>query len=172
MKKITFVGLYSANIGDIVIADCTEYLFKEQFGNILSEKVDLNFQNRNILFIKTLKILRKLSLSKIRFLLLKESYKRHYEKQIDKNSDLIVIVGGGILKFKYENFAPKLVALIDCAEKNNIPVIMNAIGVEGFSKENIGCKWLHKAINRAINKTINKAITTRDDIDSLNNEYL
>jgi len=167
MKNITLLGLYNeANTGDLVIADCTEYLYKEQLNNILIQKKDLAPAIRVSFFEK---LFRKLGLfSKQRFIIIKNKYLRYYEETINKDSELIVVVGGGIIKFKYQNFAQELTALMDFSEKYNVPVIMNAVGVEGFDEKHIGCKLL----KRSINKAINKAITTRDDIELLKNKWL
>jgi len=172
IKKITLLGLYNeTNLGDLVIADCTEYLYKQLLDNVQIQKVNLAPKIQIFFFER---VFLKLQLfPKECFIITKNKYRQYYEKNIDKISQLIVVVGGGILKFKYQNFAQQLVALVECAETFNIPVVMNSVGVEGFDKKHTGeCIWLNKIINKAINKTINKAITTRDDIELLENKWL
>jgi polysaccharide pyruvyl transferase WcaK-like protein len=171
MKQITLAGLWNEiNFGDVVIADCAEFLYKEQLdGNVLFDKLDLNLPSKISISTRIiLKLCKIFSLTGLFFFFVKECYKRYYRKNISKNSNLIVLTGGGILKFKYQEVAHQLVALIEVAEKRKVPVVINAVGVECFDSGHIGCKLLR----RAINKKIVKAITTRDDIELLENKWL
>jgi polysaccharide pyruvyl transferase WcaK-like protein len=178
MKKIVLAGLLNIkNFGDGVIADCTEYLYNEEtksIPNVIYSGLDL----RGLEQVKRNKSypLKKLNGIKFRlqnlfynnsFEIRKREFMDYYEKRI-KGSSLIVAVGGGIIKYKYEQFWLYLDALISVAEKHHIPVVLNAVGVESYDENNEKCQILKKALN----KTAVKAITTRDDIDTLSRKYL
>lgn len=88
--------------------------------------------------------------------------KKYYFDKV-KKSDIIIFTGGGMLKYKYQNCYNYIDQITKIAEENNIPVGLNAVGVEGYDEENIKCRILKKALNR---KCI-KMVTTRDDINKL-----
>src|SRR5699024_2663748 len=52
--------------------------------------------------------------------------------------------------------------------EKNIPLIINAAGVEGYDEDDARCQLLKDSLNRSIVKSI----TTRDDIETLNNKYI
>lgn len=140
MLKIILVGLKNClNLGDVVINDSTEYLIHAIFREI-------NFRNYTLVSID----------------MTEEDYS-HIE-----GSDLIIFVGGGILKYKYQKFYYYIDKITRMAEMNNIPVIFNAVGVEDYDESNANCKLLQEAINR---KCV-KQITTRDDLELLQSKYL
>lgn len=172
-KKIYFAGLLSEkNLGDIVIIESTEGLYKEalpQQHNVLFERLNLQFSNLSFIT----KVVRKLI--RILFKIAKVDathyelnlLKKHYKKQLS-DADLIILVGGGLIKYKYQGFFLFLTALIDVAEEKNIPLIINAAGVEGYDAEDARCQLLKKSLNRSIVKSI----TTRDDIETLDKKYI
>ncbi|MFT4221268.1 MAG: polysaccharide pyruvyl transferase family protein [Microbacterium sp.] len=82
--------------------------------------------------------------------------------------DAIVFTGGGFIKFKTQglNYVDEII--LKAARKRNIPVMMNAVGVEGYSRTDIRCQRLKKALN----SDNVRVITTRDDIDTLNERYI
>lgn len=82
--------------------------------------------------------------------------------------DAIVFAGGGFLKFRTQGLNYYVEQIIKIAEKNNIPVMMNGVGIEGYDENDIRCQKL-KVI---INKDCVKVITTRDDVDTLENLYI
>ncbi|WP_157980686.1 polysaccharide pyruvyl transferase family protein [Aliidiomarina taiwanensis] len=175
MKTICFAGLVSeTNLGDIAILKSTEYLYKKALPNI--EKFGfkrLNIQHENVksTLLHKLKIsaLEKLNIdaSKVKIHKLISDSKKQYRNELG-GVDLIVIVGGGLIKYKYQRFFMYLVALIEVAEELNIPVVLNSVGIEGYSKTDRRCQMLKKALN---NPTV-KSITTRDDINTLKNLYM
>ena len=78
---------------------------------------------------------------------------------------MIVIVGGGIFKYSVRtNFVPIFKLIIEIAEKMNIPVIFNAVGIEGIHNED---DKQFKTLEKVINKNIVKMCSTRDRIDVL-----
>lgn len=88
---------------------------------------------------------------------------KKYYKNIIKGKDAIIFVGGGLIKYKYQNCYHYINEVTKIAEENQIPTFLNAVGVEGYDEKNVKCKILIKALNR----DCVKMITTRDDIDNL-----
>ena len=84
-------------------------------------------------------------------------------KNIVKDVDYILFVGGGLIKYKYQNCYHYIDEITKYAEKYNKKVYFNSVGVEGFDKSNVKCRRLYKALNRQCVKSI----TTRDDLDTL-----
>lgn len=87
---------------------------------------------------------------------------------INKNTSAIIFVGGGIIKFKYQYFHVYLNVITQYAEKYNIPVMFSGVGIEGYDEHHPDCMTLKEMLNR---KCI-KVITTRDDFECLNNNYI
>ena len=85
-----------------------------------------------------------------------------------KDLDAIVFTGGGFIKYKTQglNYIDELI--LKTARRRDIPVMMNAVGVEGYSETDIRCQRLKKALN----SDNVRVITTRDDIDTLNDHYI
>jgi polysaccharide pyruvyl transferase WcaK-like protein len=178
MKKICFAGLVSeTNLGDVVILTTTEQLYKNALpADIEVEFCRLDIQYRNSaestgsLWHKLwLFLLEKSGLSsrKLKILKLISDTKQQYKSQLDK-ADLLVLVGGGLVKYKYQRFFIYLIALIEVAEELKIPVVMNAVGIEGYDETDFRCQMLKQALNRSIVKSI----TARDDIDTLKQLYM
>lgn len=172
VKKICFVGLYNVkNLGDPIIAYCTEWLFKKHLPIQSTYQVTLDYAEKNMNWSFIHRLERKLykltkTQNKINFGIYLES-KKYFKKQL-KGADLIVVVGGGLIKYKYQHFHEHLSALIDVAEKMNIPVVLNAVGVEGYDDKDECCQFLKKHLN----SSCVKHISIRDDIDTFNKYYL
>lgn len=165
-SKILLVGLYKdSNLGDKVIFDCTKYLLESK-GSCNFEKLYLS---PKLSFLE--RALRKLYVKIVgdekAFNLLTYFLQKRFCKKI-KNADKIIFVGGGIIKWRYQFFGAEIFSVIKLAEKYNKKVFFNAVGVEGFNKKD----WRCKILKNAINSQCVKLITTRDDIDLLNNFYL
>lgn len=92
---------------------------------------------------------------------------RHLEGKI-KGLDALVFAGGGFIKFKTQGLNYLTELIIAIAQKNGVPVMMNAVGVEGYSDEDVRCQKLKAALNSGVVKMI----TTRDDIETLNTRYI
>lgn len=173
MKTICFAGLMSeTNLGDIVIIESTKGLYKEALKGQGNFKVsDLNLQFTNLSFsyraIRKLKRLFYSIFSSDSSHLEVSLLKKHYKKQI-KNADLLVLVGGGLIKYKYQSFFLCLTALIEVAKELNIPLVINAVGVEGYDENDPRCQLLKESLNN----DIVKSITTRDDIKTLSHKYI
>ncbi len=126
MLKILLIGLKNgANMGDVLINECTEYLIKSVFE-------ELSFSDYSIFSI--------------------DMETDNYE--IVNLVDLIIFTGGGIIKYKYQKFYLYINAIIDMALKRNTPVIFNAVGVEGYDENDERCVLLKQAINAPCVKQI------------------
>lgn len=142
--KVLIAGLTQcSNLGDVVIADCVKYLIKK------SAKKD-GLKNLKISALDIRRQKDKASLAKIR------------------NSDLMIFPGGGFIKYKKEKFPVEMGRFTDLAEHFGIPVMYNAMGVEGYDPEHEGCIKL-KAMLEARSS---RYITSRDYSDFLNETYL
>ena len=87
--------------------------------------------------------------------------------KISKDNSCIIFVGGGIVKYVYEKFEIYIDQITKYAEDNSIPVMFNAVGIEGFDGNNESCIVLKNALNRECVKMI----TVRDDLDTLLDKY-
>lgn len=137
--RILLMGLVNCtNLGDCVILDCTLYLIKK-ICNELNITYEIDI-----------------------FDLEKNTY------EWEASYDLLIFSGGGIIKYKYQNFYQMIDSATQVAETKNIPVIFSGIGVEGFSEQDEKCQRLKNALNRSCVK----GITTRDDIYTLTHSYI
>jgi len=154
--RIAFVGLYAEhNFGDPIIAKCTETMFLENLPESISPAVvRLNIDERHRHPAVEMKLIRKFlrfPLNRIDFLKRFEevcyvkSYHRYYAAQL-QDIDLVVVVGGGIIKYSYQFFWGSLAALFDVAQNLQIPVVLNAVGVEGYDESNWKCRLLQEAL--------------------------
>lgn len=142
--KVLLCGLTQCrNLGDVVIADCVNYLLKKTakwagLKNVKITPMDIRRQKD------------KKSLAKI------------------KNSDLLIFPGGGFIKYKTEKFPVEMGRFTNLAEYYGIPVAYNAMGVEDYDEQNEGCAVLKAMLeNRS-----SRYITCRDYADLLNSTYL
>lgn len=183
MKKIKLVGTYyEQSHGDALLFDCVKYIYSEiakknnieidvEFVDILG-KTKINYNNSNTQnslkkIIKKIPVLSK-CLKKLKNILFIKKIKKFYSK-VFEDADLIVIVGGGLFKYNVRtNFAPIFKLIIEIGQKKNIPVVFNAVGIEG--KHNSKDKW-YKILQKSINKDTVKLCSTRDRIDVLK-EYI
>ena len=184
MKKIVLAGFPSVkNLGDPVLFESTEYLIKDVLRNvpypIVVERLDL-LGGKVGLKQLTGKIINRLydrigdqkerqlrSHYAIKELIYGLLLREHFEKAV-KGSVAVVVAGGGLIKFKYESCDYRLIMLIKIASKHNIPVYLNAVGIEGYSDSDLRCQELKKHLN----SEVVKVITTRDDISLLNDKYV
>lgn len=176
-KKVVFVGLYQdSNLGDKIIAHCTEWLFKNRGGIYDCEWLSLD---PNIpktiptLLYRVWRKLIKLLLGKNRIISTSDRWalyqlEKYYNSEIGA-ADLVVFVGGGLIKYQYQFCCwGSVSSIIRVAKRKNIPVVLNAVGVEGYNPDNACCQCL----KRAIQLPNVKSISVRDDIQTLLNKYL
>lgn len=196
MKKIALVGLnYDSNLGDPIIYDSCKFLVERilEKHNISEYKIiSLDMSGRTsyteTFYLKEDKVVRRIRDIQTKLLgcvikLIPSSVKlkrlrwytsshyhdivAYYEKNL-RDVDIIILVGGGLIKYKYQGINYYIEEIVKIAEENSIPLMVNAAGVEGFDEKDANCQNLRKALNK---KCIN-IITTRDDLDTLKNKYI
>lgn len=166
-KNILLVGLENAsNYGDPIIYNCTKYLLSKENKNFIYNNLNLNPKINTIYTILN-SISEKIGWNKFNSKLIINEYKRSFNNKI-KKSDAIIFAGGGLIKYKYQYFWSQISAIIDLASQYNIPVYFNAVGIEGYDEYDFKCQHLKEQIN----KNCIRIITTRDDIQTLNNKYI
>ncbi len=195
--KAALVYLKVSNFGDLVIYDTARYLTERIFaGNGIEAEivtVDMGSYQPRLIAKQNKSKGGKLKLQKKLWHLWKKSglysltpdlseklvrkawrrtvhykYFREHEQKKLEEADVIIFCGGGLIKYHQQNFHFYLDEITKIAEEKHIPVIMNAVGIEGYSERNPECRLLKKAINR----DCMVSITVRDDIDLLENKYI
>ena len=183
MSNILLVGLpYDTNVGDQAIFDCTKQLVlnndknstifsidllgKNYYGDDLnSNKVNISYIVRR--FIYPLKYKGEAD-CKLRNYLVEKSLIRSLDNIEFNTIDAIIFVGGGIIKYKYQEFYLGIDLITKIAEKYQIPVMFSGVGIEDYDDKSSKCLILKESLNRACVKSI----TTRDDIRILKDKYL
>lgn len=185
MKKVAVIGLYAIkNAGDNILCEATQYLIKQKNPEVQIVEVDVNpriksYKGLELIPFWISKVLIRISRSIFKYEN-SSKFRYYYEyfmwwlkinrkfKTQLKDVDAIVFAGGGFLKFRTQGLNYYVEQIMKIAKKNNIPVMMNGVGIEGYSETDIRCQRLKKAINQ----DCFKVITTRDDIDTLKNNYI
>lgn len=185
-KKVGVLGLTSnENIGDYLLVESAKFLLTKHSVDTTIVDIDVDprdvgvYSGRHKINLKLFEILNrheKAIFSIIRYKRFQYYYQyaywwiklNWYYKRVLKDLDGIVISGGGFLKFRTQglNYLDELIVKI--AKSNNVPVMLNAVGIEGYDSKDIRCQKLKKTINSGIVKII----TTRDDIDTLRRDYV
>lgn len=137
--NILLVQIVNRNLGDSVIADNAEYLVRQALPRLSRQHYVIQ-----------------------RYDIQSEDYTRV------QAADLIIFDGGGLIKFRQEEFHIYVPALLECAEQSGIPVFFNSVGVEGYDASDERCRRLAQTLNYECVK----GITVRDDFDTLRDNYL
>lgn len=87
---------------------------------------------------------------------------------IDSDTKAIIFVGGGLVKYEHQFLSKPLIQIIQFAEKINVPVMLSAVGVEGYDSRCVDCMEL----KRTLNSHCIKRITTRDDLELLDSDWI
>lgn len=186
MKKIALIGLYTIpNMGDKILCETSSFLTRNLNESCSVKEVDvcprykqdykgiehIKYRIARLLIIIGSKLFQYENKSYFRY---QYEYfmwwlrlNRYYHKQL-KEVDAIIFAGGGFIKFRTQGLNYYVEQIIKIAQKNNIPVMMNGVGIEGYSEEDIRCQRLKKSIN----SDCVKVITTRDDYETLKKHYL
>lgn len=96
-------------------------------------------------------------------------YLKYYEQKI-KGADLIIFAGGGVIEAtSVHSYCFPIYEIVKIAERENIPVIFNAVGLVGKCK-----KFDLRSITmkKALNSRMVKMISVRDGIKEMNRNYL
>ena len=185
-RTIGVVGLLTnENVGDYLLVEASKHLLRAHDPDTMLVDIDVDPKNESVrsgmrrLNFRVAAIMKAfegpvLSLVRIPRLayLYQYAYWRtklgwYFDERI-RDLDAIVFTGGGFIKYKTQglNYIDELI--LTTARRRGIPVMMNAVGVEGYSETDIRCQRL----KRALNVENVKVITTRDDIDTLDNRYI
>ena len=95
---------------------------------------------------------------------------RHYvvhERKKLETVDAILFCGGGLIKYRKQDFPFFLRDIVALAESRGIPVTMNSVGVEGYEGGHLFCKMLKEAVN----SPCVKFVSCRDDFETLRDRY-
>lgn len=174
--RICFLGLYKeSNLGDTVITQCTEKLYEQNFRkSLIVTRLYLNKAEedaeKNWFILKINSLIYHLTPQRI--------YKKFHEREVKllstlyfkrniRNCDAVVVNGGGLIKYTTQFFGLSLNSLLNCCKIKKVPVILNAVGVEGYEERNNKCQYLKKTLH--IPSLI--YISTRDDINTLRIKY-
>ncbi|MFH5778024.1 polysaccharide pyruvyl transferase family protein [Heyndrickxia oleronia] len=185
-KKIALVGLNNFNnMGDQIIADTMQFIVSKNRENDIRTyfvdinpydsycKVNLPFRFKCFNLIRKLEhfVVDKLHSDKLLYYIQNCSWKiklfRYYKKQL-KNADAVIFSGGGFIKYRTQELNYLVDMITKIAMNKGIPVMMSAMGVEGYSPTDLRCQKLKRAINRPCVKVI----TTRDNLALLNEKYI
>jgi polysaccharide pyruvyl transferase WcaK-like protein len=181
-KKIALCGTYyTESVGDALLFECVKYIYQK---NATEKNIKLNFKivdtyGRNRLYLNrkrtsffqyyTRKVVR-LGYKAIKKFFYKNkeiNFKKYYLEQF-KDCDLIVVAGGGLFKYSVgTDFVPVFTEINAAAKQLKIPVVYNALGVEGVhNPEDFQFKKMQKAFNKSV-----KLISCRERIDDLKNYF-
>lgn len=186
MKKVAVIGLYSIpNMGDKILCEASEYLIRQIDPEIEIKRVDVlpwkadMYQGWDSMKYRISQKMKKRAKKKFAY---KDSGKyrywyeyfmwwlrvnSHYRREL-ADADAILFAGGGFLKFRTQGLNYYVEQILKIARGKNIPVMMNGIGIEGYDERDIRCQRLKRAINSDCVKTI----TTRDDVELLQQHYI
>lgn len=173
-KKVVVMGLGNINnYGDNFILQNVKYLI-ERTEKYETKIVDFELElHRNkffyyiILCISKVCILKTLRY-KLIYLAVKIRCKKEYEKEIEKSDALIFACGS--FKYGTQKLWAYYSLAIDIAEKNNIPVMFNAMNIQKYDEKDWRCQFLKKQAK----KSCVKMITCRDGekgVQRLKNDY-
>ena len=197
MIRIGFIYIDAANLGDLVIKDTALHILKEilndhvpgeyeiipiGIGSFRAKTAEIEITDEDKR--KARKLIKKAhalpvnedSIPEISTLLLrawklKSKFYRFFEeneKEKLKGCDIFIFAGGGLIKFHKQNFHFFIEFFTRFAEKRGLPVFFNAVGIEGFDEGSHECMMLKAALNRSCVKYI----STRDDFESLSENFI
>lgn len=158
--------LQQKNLGDNIIYANTKYLISNVDKTANFKQLDLS--KSLPLVYKVFRKASKYCLTENKYIEYMISFYENLYAEYINNIDKIIFAGGGLIKYKYQFFWAQISAIIRLAEKKNIPVFMNAVGVEGYSETNKKCQILKQHLN----KSIVKQITLRNDSALFLSDYL
>ncbi|GAA5039094.1 polysaccharide pyruvyl transferase family protein [Microbacterium fluvii] len=183
---IGVVGLLTnENVGDYLLVEASKYLLRAHDPDTVLVDIDVDPQNAsvrsgvrrlNFRAAAVMKAFQRPVLALVRNDRFAYHYNALYWKtklgwyftERIKDLDAVVFTGGGFIKYKTQglNYIDELI--LKAARARGIPVMMNAVGVEGYSETDIRCQRLKKVLNY----DNVKVITTRDDIETLDTCYV
>ncbi|WLR49054.1 polysaccharide pyruvyl transferase family protein [Halobacillus litoralis] len=178
MKVLLIGERYSTNLGDGVICESVEHMLSEIEGIKIKtvdisgregyrEYKNLNTNNKVKNLKRNIKEIAKGTGLDIDYYKFRKAYnnRKQYIKEVcNEDFDLAVFAGGQMFK---DTFVFSIKSFVEVLSEKNIPVIFNACGVG-----NIQNYKLQNLLKSALSTKNISSVTTRDDIDTLNNYYL
>ena len=175
---IVIVGLPNTkNLGDPVLMQNTEALVQHAAPNQELVPVDIEFSDasavRRILYKGIGKVIGLVegegSNTYWRALIRAQRFclAGYYRGKLS-GAEAVIFAGGGIFKYRYEQLGIRVAILVELAAAAGIPVMFNSVGVEGYDAEHPQARYLKAAVN----KGVVKVITTRDDLETLQQGYV
>ncbi|GAE09114.1 polysaccharide pyruvyl transferase family protein [Paenibacillus sp. JCM 10914] len=185
-KKIALVGLNNFNnMGDQIISETMQYLVQKKredkvetyfvdinpYDSFCEEKIPIRFKCFNL--IRKLEPISKLFKRSdevtyyIQYFSWKIKLYNYYKQHLNK-ADAIIFTGGAFIKYHTQELNYLVDMVTEIAMKQDIPVMMSGMGLEGYSSTDRRCQKLKEAINRPCVKMI----TTRDNLTLLNEKYI
>lgn len=137
--KILLIQIVNRNLGDQVIADNAEYLVRRALPRLARQHYMIQLYDI-----------------------------QSEDQELLRTADLIIFAGGGLIKYRQEDFHTYVPAILECASECGIPVFFNCVGVEGYDAEDARCIRLAQTLNL----DCIKGITARDDLETLRRDYL
>lgn len=186
MKTIGLVGLYSIdNMGDLVICETSRFLMRKYAKEF--DIVDVDAVPRQLssypgirkinLFLAAFLtryaiplLLKFVSSTKVRYHVERFVWRLRLQwhfKRVIPSCDAIVFSGGGFLKFKNQGLNYLVEQVVEICERNNIPVMLSGVGIEGFDSDDFRCQRLKSTLESACIRIV----TTRDFIEILRGQY-
>lgn len=174
--NIVLVGLiYDSNLGDTAIYESTLHMINEIIDKKIVEIRNIDLYGRvgpedglcNAVQKEMHRVKRLVTRTSISEQYIYELKKRCQEK-IDYDTIALIFVGGGLIKYNHQIISTPMTEVLNYADRYHIPVMLSAVGVEGYSNDNQSCQELKKALNLPCVKVI----TTRDDIQTLQKQYI
>ncbi len=194
--KIAFIYLDVPNLGDLVIYETSRYIVEDILKKNNVEDYEIvpidigSFHCSNVKYAKS--FLRRVVAGSLRRIVRNKLFARYCpgfskekmrkiwhttppyryyvenEKPKLEGADIIIFGGGGLIKYHRQNFYYFLDDVINYAQRLNIPVLLNAQGIEGYDENSLECQILKTAVNR----DCVKYVSTRDDFAMLRNCYI
>lgn len=137
-RRLLLVTIVNKNLGDSVIADCAELMIDRALGAQRGDWEVLRYSAQAG------------DLWQIRF------------------ADAVVFAGGGVIKFRKEDFYRHTAEIVANAQKWGVPVFFNCVGAEGFDPSDERCMMLKNALN----SPCVRGLTLRDDTELVRSIYL
>lgn len=186
MKNIALVGLYSIdNVGDHLICETCKFILNDHKNRFNIIELDaLPTDPALYTGLKKLRFYLSALLNRLLFPLLfyifrstkfqyycqKFSWKLRlnwYYQKVLPNCDALIFSGGGMLKYKTQGLNYLVEQILEICEELNIPVMFSGVGIEGFDRSDFRCKKLETALS----SNCVKVVTTRDFIETLDNDF-
>lgn len=180
MKKLAILGLMNEpNQGDPLICECVKYLYGSSISDDVSWQLfDLRFIFKYFISSDKKTLIYKKGYSFIGLIYKRYPWKIFYKLKIFllsktyegnlKNTNCGIIAGGGIIHYKFHDYALPICAFIKACNSKGIPIVINAVGIEGYDNKNIKCQQMRRYMSYP---NVIK-ITTRDDLNLLKEFYL